>query len=310
MSLSRVKIFPENGENERDVTEDKEVSAIHSFFSREWNAFKKEKTKKLRQIPKRNAFIDFEKLIKEFKNEGEEPERHWTAQAKKREGEKCPELFTTIMIGFCFTLIPNCFIGLDYMAASEYIGGNWYRKYDTDNVTNEKCNKNTNYFECYEYDPVYGGLTLTFTFTSGIFWSAIMFYKLWTYLTEADRQFYDRKRMLVFFFFPLTILSIASFPLQLLVVSIIALFNDQDQWVLLTTRIGIAEGLFNAHFQFLLQLFIFFTRADRHPSTFQYLTLFGSLVMLSYSRVESLLLDRGGHRMSPGQKVENFRNLT
>ena len=88
VSLSRVKIFPENGENERDVTEDKEVSAIHSFFSREWNAFKKEKTKKLRQIPKRNAFIDFEKLIKEFKNEGDEPERHWTAQAKKREGDE------------------------------------------------------------------------------------------------------------------------------------------------------------------------------------------------------------------------------
>merc|ERR1719450_1687550 len=109
--------------------------------------------------------------------------------------------------------------------------------------------------------------------------------------------------MLVFFFIPLSILSIVSFPLQLFFISLIASFHDQDQWMLLTIKIGIAEGLFNAHFQYMLQLFIFFTRADRHPSVFQYLAAFGSLLFLAYSRIESLLLDRGGHYMSPGQKA-------
>ena len=109
--------------------------------------------------------------------------------------------------------------------------------------------------------------------------------------------------MIVLFFIPLSILCIISFPLQLFFISLISCFHDQNQWILLTTKIGIAEGLFNAHFQYMLQLFVFFTRADRHPSVFQYLTAFVSLAMLAYSRVESLMLDRGGHKMSPGQKV-------
>lgn len=52
----------------------------------------------------------------------------------------------------------------------------------------------------------------------------------------------------------------------------------------------------------MLQIFIFLYEADRHPSTFQLLSAFGSLVFLAYSRVESITLERGGHRMSPGRK--------
>ena len=73
--------------------------------------------------------------------------------------------------------------------------------------------------------------------------------------------------------------------------------------MLLTAKIGMAEGMFNAHFEYMLQLFIFFFRADRHPSLFQYLAAFGSLLFLVWSRIESLLLDRGGHHMGPGQKA-------
>ena len=109
--------------------------------------------------------------------------------------------------------------------------------------------------------------------------------------------------MLFFFFLPFAFLRIVTFPLQLLVISFIFCFHDQDQWALLTVKIGIAEGIFNSHFQFVLQLFIFFTRADRHPSTFQYLAAFGSLFSLAYSRVDSLLLNRDGRNMSSGQLV-------
>ena len=85
--------------------------------------------------------------------------------------------------------------------------------------------------------------------------------------------------------------------------NIISISNAQDHWTILTSKIGIAEGFFNAHFQYLLQLFIFFLKADRHPSTFQYAAAFGSLLFLMWSRIESLLVDRGGHRLSPGQKI-------
>ena len=77
----------------------------------------------------------------------------------------------------------------------------------------------------------------------------------------------------------------------------------QDHWTILTSKIAIAEGFFNAHFQYLLQLFVFFLKADRHPSAFQYASAFGSLLFLVWSRIESLLADRGGHRFSPGQKI-------
>ena len=280
---------------------------INSFFQREWQAFKSEKQKKLRQIPKKITTLDFKEMILEFKKRGRDPSRHWTEQAKKKEGEKCPELLTTVITGLLFTLIPNCAIVLDYITASEYLGGEYYLKYSTDNVTDSTICRpvegREGYFECKEWDPVYGILTLSLTFISGIFWSFQIFYQFSTHLRQSKPEFWQRKRMIVLFFIPLSILCIISFPLQLFFISLIACFHDQDQWMLLTIKIGIAEGLFNAHFQYMLQLFIFFTRADRHPSAFQYLTAFGSLLFLAYSRVESLMLDREGHKMSPGQKA-------
>ena len=77
----------------------------------------------------------------------------------------------------------------------------------------------------------------------------------------------------------------------------------QDHWTIFTSKIGIAEGFFNAHFQYLLQLFVFFLRSDRYPSTFQYAAAFGSLLGIMRMRIDSLLVDRGGHRFSQGQKI-------
>lgn len=363
VSLSSSKVFPEEndskssnrngnhqngtgavnnqGDMEDKDTDDQNHGAVYNFFQREKKAFIQESHKKLRLIPKKNTRIDFGEIVREFKGEGKDsPENYWKNQAKKREGEKCPQLLSTILIGLFFTLAPNCAIVLDYMAAQEYLGGNWYLKYsvDLDNEGNRiryrkefnevQCPNKTDsltnittvcrpseggflgleylkddYCECLEYDPVWGALTLVFTFISGIFWSFLLFFRLYHYLTERDSAFYNRKRMVVFFFIPLAILSVVTFPLQLVIISLINVFNDQEQWSFLTIKVGVAEGLFNAHFQFILQLFVFCVRADRHPSFWQYFLLFGSLLFLAYSRVESLLLDRGGPRMSPGQRL-------
>ena len=154
-----------------------------------------------------------------------------------------------------------------------------------------------------EYDPAYGILTLLLTFLLGLSWSLGLFLHFWTYLRTSQPAVFQKKRMLFIFFLPMVLISTTTFPLQLFVVSLISCFNDQDQWTLLTTKIGIAEAMFNAHLQYMLQLFIFLTRADRHPSLIQYLTAFGSLLFLVWSRIESLLLDKGGHNMSPGRKA-------
>merc|ERR1719220_2076823 len=157
--------------------------------------------------------------------------------------------------------------------------------------------------ECFEKDPIWGTLTLVLLGLPGIFWSLGIFMQWATYLRKKRPADYDRKRKLFFFFIPLAAVSMFTFPFQLMTISLISCFNNQDHWMTLTSKVGIAEGFFNAHFQYILQLFIFFVKADRHPSMFQYLLAFGSLLFLVWSRIESLLLDRGGHRLSPGQKA-------
>ena len=165
---------PKKGEQLMEKIHDVEAN-IHSFFAREWDAFRQEKKKNLRKIPKKSVELDFKEMILEFQKKGRDPSRHWSNQAKKREGEKYPELLTTIVTGLLFTLLPNCAIVLDYITASEYLGGEYYLKYNTDNTANFTCRpakgyKDQRYQECLETDPVYGILTLSLTFISGIFW--------------------------------------------------------------------------------------------------------------------------------------------
>jgi len=291
-------------ENEDVVLSEESVNKtqIKSFFQREWQAFKDEKKTKLSDKKKINSNLNFSELLNEWKQDGNE--NHWSKKSRKQEGECCSELFSTIVIGILFTLLPNCAIVLDYLTASEYLFGNYYIKYATDPKPPTNCRTTASgTYECLEYDPVYGTLTLVLTFIPGLFWSFGLFIQFGNYLRKDKPEIYQRKRMLILFFLPLSLICIVTYPLQLFLVSLISCFNDQDQWILLTTKIGITEGLFNAHFQYMLQLFVFFTRADRHPSYIQYLAAFGSLLFLAYSRIESLLLDRGGFRMSPGQKA-------
>lgn len=285
-----------------DVNHGESVKVSTKFFTREWEAFHNEKGTKLSDKDKVNTAPNFDELLQEWKSDGNE--NHWENRKVKKEGETCSLLFSTIITGILFTLIPNCAIVLDYMTAKEYLFGNYYLKYENDVKNLSNCrNTSSGRTECLEYDPVWGSLTLLLTFIAGPFWSLGMFIQLGTHLRKIKPDVYQRKRMIFIFFFPLAVLSIVTFPLQLFIVSLISCFNDQNQWILLTTKIGITEGMFNAHSQFMLQLFIFFTRADRHPSMFQYLAAFGSLLFLVWSRIESLLLDRGGHYMSPGQKA-------
>jgi len=297
------------------------VNSFREFFVDEWEAFKKEKETFLHEKDFYPTNLDFDAIVEEWKYEPSKKD-HWENQKKKiNEDDTFPPLFYSIVLGFIFTVVPNGAIVLDLSAAYEYIFGTWYIKRPYENATlldtecfryeeqpTPVCRSATGILgvgerECFETDPVWGTLTLVLLGLPGIFWSLGIFMQWATYLREKNPEDYDRKRKLFFFFIPTAAVSMITFPFQLMTISLISCFNNQDHWMTLTSKVGIAEGFFNAHFQYILQLFIFFVKADRFPSFFQYAAAFGSLLFLVWSRIESLLLDRGGHRLSPGQKA-------
>ena len=59
------------------------------------------------------------------------------------------------------------------------------------------------------------------------------------------------------------------------------MLNPGENWKILTRRCAAEEGNMESRFQFLLQLFIVFTRADRAPSAVQLATMASSVFMLT-----------------------------
>ena len=286
------------------------VNSFRQFFAEEWEAFKNEKETFLHEKDVFRTNLDFDAIIDEWKYRPSN-EAHWENQKKKvSESDTFPPLFYSIVIGFIFTVVPNGAIVLDINGANQYIFGTWY-VYKNGGTLEDVATQNktcrirndTGKMECFEKDPIWGTLMLVLMGLPGIFWSLGIFMQWATYLRKKSPEVYDKKRKLFFFFIPLAAVSIFTFPFQLMTISLISCFNSQDHWMTLTSKVGIAEGFFNAHLQYVLQLFIMFVKADRYPSPGQFLLTFGSLLFLVWSRVESLLLDRGGHRLSVGQKA-------
>ena len=158
-------------------------------------------------------------------------------------------------------------------------------------------------FECFQEDRVYGALTLVILFMPGVFWSLNFGYKFVGYLKRKHPETFRGAMMNTLFFLPMGLLVMVTYPFQLLVVSILFCFNDQDSWALLTAKAELAEGFYNSHFQYLLGLYIIFNNVERLPSVVQLMIAFGSLSLLAISRVQSLLLDRGGYRLGVGQQI-------
>ena len=268
------------------------VTTAKEHFQYELEQFKEERKKKIWEIPREDITLDFKELTNEWTN----LKNDWKSSKGKRKAS-FSEFSRRFAIGFFFTVIPNCLIVLDYIAAYEYLYGTFYPTlhWVSKSLNCKKIDGTEIKRACFEKDPAFGYLTLTLTFQAGLFWSFLVIYQYWTHLRETKPETFKNKRMFLVFV-PIALLGMVTFPLQLLVISLLSCLNDQEQWINLTVKVGIAEGLFNAHFQWLLQTFIFLYQADRQPSTFQFLAAFGSLVFLAYSRVESFMLERGGHR--------------
>jgi hypothetical protein len=242
--------------------------------------------------------LDFGEMAEEFGWE-----RLWSGRSNR-------EIWETFGINLSVGLLPTLFdVGMDSLAVRDYMAGTYYYKQTSDDLpancrlTPENCTVCDT--ECFEKDPIFGYVTLACFFLPGLGFSFWTFLSLSNYLRGTDfRQADFRKNACFFLFFtPLALLSAATFPIQLFLVSLVALLNGGPQWTTLTAKYSIAEGLYDASIQFCVQLFIIFTMGDRLPSTIQYLSLSGSILMLAVPRIEAFLLDRGGATMPVKQKL-------
>ena len=295
------------GNNSRDVLgtrnyelqkEQKNETDSAKKFQREWERFNNEKKMRFSMKKKINTVTDFKVMKMEFHSKGNE--NHWSSKT---------DFCSSIVLGLIFTVCPTLIaMVLNYRVAYEFVYGSYYTKRGLfeflESFLELNCKRTPiGQVQCLDYDPIWGLLTIALTFVPGFFWSLGFFIQFGTFLRKVYPRCFQRKGMIICFFIPFGLLSMVTFPFQLVTVGIISCFNTQDQWKLLMTKMEIADGMFHAHLQYMLQIFIFFTRADTYPSLFQYLAAFGSLLGLVWSRLKSFLLDRAGHSMSPGQRA-------
>ena len=284
------------GEEQIDLGLDKAATGDHQDEGRDEDSTLNNKDGKKKN--KTSTKLDFDAMAKEFSSEN-----LWTNRSSA-------ELWETFGINLCVGLLPTLFdLGMDSLAVNDYISGTYYVKNplflnETNNLNaTGKCRlKSANVTECFEKDPIFGYVTLTCFFFPGLGFSFWTFLSLSNFLRGTDNNF--RQNLCFFLFFtPLALLSAITFPFQLLIVNIVALINGGTQWTTLTAKYSIAEGLYDASIQFCLQLFIIFTRGDRLPSVIQYLSLTGSMLMLSVPRIEAFLLDQGGVTLPIKEKL-------
>lgn len=236
--------------------------------------------------------LDFAEMAAEF-----DWDRLWGSRTGSEIGQ-------TFGINLCVGLLPTLFdVGMDSLAVRDYINGTYYYK-QTGNYSDNCRLTEDGYTECYEKDPIFGYVTLTCFFLPGLGFSFWTFLSLSNYLRGEQSLVNFRQNLCFFLFFtPLAILASITFPAQLFIVNLVALLNAGTQWTTLTTKYSIAEGLYDASLQFCVQLFIIFVSGDRLPSTIQYLSLCGSILMLAIPRIDAYLLDQGGATMPVKEKL-------
>ena len=113
-------------------------------------------------------------------------------------------------------------------------------------------------FDCYEDDPIWGSLVTTFIFLPGVlFWS----------LTAYHLRKKNLCLPLLNLCLPILLLPlIPSFPIILLLVKFLAIFNQGTQMNRLKNFVSLCEGQIESFLQLGLQLYIILERSDRKPS--------------------------------------------
>ena len=186
---------------------------------------------------------------------GEEDERTEDGLVWEKLGPELVDIFkvrntwrnriTAFLVTLAMGYLPTLFdMGTDTLSVFNFINGTTYTKYvpdfnhssvndsqctyvgPVDNVTND--NSSSLKFVCFESDPIWGGVSLAFMYYSGL-----ATYVWW---------YYDRFKG----FNCLTCLALPFFPIALICVKTIALFNPGPNWKILAERFAVAEGSYES----------------------------------------------------------------
>ena len=150
-------------------------------------------------------------------------------------------------------------------------------------------------FSCWEQDPYWGTLTLSFTFLPGV--------ALLIRLLQSKEV---RKSCCKIIF---AILASIIFPVTLLVVKIISLFQFGEEWKRVATLVTACESQVESFLQAGLQFYIIQSRHDRQASGFQLMAVYGSFAMIGFGQVKAAFANRtAGKSMS--EDIKQMAKLT
>ena len=219
-----------------------------------------------------NAQIDWQGLVDELITR-----KYLSFRGKDTEAQ-----ILTLLSGFGFFVSSSYDLGSDYLVSKQFIDGTEYIK-EVENESDLKLyhelyvsnssepnchligtanyseilqngtmsNKFFQKYQCFEQDPIWGGLVATFIFLPGVLFSSLIAYQI-------------RKKNLLLPI--LVILMTPFFPFFLLLVKFLAIFNEGPQMTRLKNIVSLCEGQVESMFQLGLQVFIILYRADRKPS--------------------------------------------
>ena len=182
---------------------------------------------------------------------------------------------------FILSLIPTLFdVGTDYFSAKSFIMGANYTKNvptlpDPNNTGNLECAhiahiSKTNIATsetatqeeilCFEKDPIWGAVCALFIFLPGMMVTAKV-------VKEVSRV---RRKITAHLWGLLSLpITLPFFPLIVISGKLVALVNPGPEWKKIVLYLTACEGRWESTTQFVLNLFIIFTRADMSPSTIQ-----------------------------------------
>ena len=202
------------------------------------------------------------------------------------------------------TLIPTLVdVITDALSGKKFVLGNDYMKRDVNlsDPLNENCTLVGTYWKygsdgepyvehedwsCHEEDPVWGYVTLALIFVPGlsIFVLGSRFLAKQTKVTGM-KLFLCLPLILI-----LWLIGFSVFPLMLIGIQMIALFNPGREMDKVQQWAAMMEGAYESTFQFLLTVFIILSRNDRAPSNVQMASLVASLLTLVKYQIEQYLV--------------------
>jgi len=226
--------------------------------------------------------FDINKWTKEFT-----VEKLWTSRDLRKMSKY---FFGTLLVSFSPSIVDMV---TDYLSAYSYFFGTEYIKH-VDNTTDtivegcelvtttlttsykENITFTSHQFSCFEKDPIYGGVTLFFTFLPSVIFVYCAVYQG----TLSIKRWYS------IFTIPL---FLATFPIQLIVAKALHLINPGKNMKLLSEIFAFCESQGESTFQLCAQLFMVLSRSDREASYLQIVSIAASSVLVVKPSLELFL---------------------